>query len=221
MNIICADVETTGFPPDGKVVEVALTEIDMDLEVQFSTSSLINPGEHIPASASAIHHITDDMVADAPTLDEFFARFPGINSEPAVFVAHNAAFDIQFLGDYFHPDTTTLCTYRLVRQLYPELDNHKLQTLRYEFGLDAGRAHSADGDTLVLVSLLKFIAQDKGLSIVEMYELARSPIRITKMPFGKHRSKPLADLPKDYVRWALKNIDNLEPDLRVSLEAVL
>lgn len=221
MNIICADVETTGFGPEAKIVEVALTEISEDLEVLFEAHSLINPGMPIPPSASGIHHITDDMVADAPTEEEFFSRYKGLASAPSVFVAHNAAFDWQYLGGYFHPDSVTLCTYRLVRQLYPDLENHKLQTLRYTFGLDAGRAHSADGDTLVLVNLLRFIAQDKGLNIAEMYDLARGPIQVKKMPFGKHRGKALADLPKDYVRWALKNIDNLEPDLRVSLEAVL
>lgn len=221
MNLICADVETTGFGPEARIVEVALTEIDMHLNVVAELHSLINPCISIPPSASAVHHITDGMVADAPTVDQFFGKLGGLCREPAVVIAHNAAFDIQYLGPYFHPDSTTLCTLRLVRHLYPDLENHKLQTLRYTFGLDAGRAHSADGDTLVLVNLLKFIAQDKGMTIAEMYDLARSPVPVKKMPFGKHRGSEIQALPKDYVKWALKNIDNLEPDLRLALEAAL
>lgn len=220
MNFIAADVETSGFGPQAKIVEVALTEVNADLSIGASVASLINPGIPIPPSASAVHHITDAMVAESPTEEQFFAQFPGLASEPAVVIAHNAAFDIQYLGKHFHPDSTTLCTLRLARHLYPDLENHKLQTLRYTFNLDAGRAHSADGDTLVLVNLLKYIHEDTGLDLIQMYELAKSPVLVKNMPFGKHKGTALVDLPKDYVTWALKNMSNLEPDLRAALEAL-
>ncbi|MCY1465055.1 hypothetical protein D9M71_831560 [compost metagenome] len=41
------------------------------------------------------------------------------------------------------------------------------------------------------------------------------------MPFGKHKGAKLCNLPKDYVSWALKNMDALNPDLRAALEAQL
>ncbi len=40
------------------------------------------------------------------------------------------------------------------------------------------------------------------------------------MPFGKHRGVPIKDLPKDYVRWALGNLADLDEYLRRALEAV-
>lgn len=222
--MIVADVETTGVSPDSKIVEVSLVEVDKDLEVVHALSSHINPGIHIPASASAIHHITDSMVADAPTETQFFSRLAGLKAKPVIFVAHNAAFDWQFLSPYFHPESVILDTLRLARHVFPAPDvveNHKLQTLRYTFNLDAGRAHSADGDTLTLVSLIKLIAQEHNLSVEEMVELAARRLAIKSLPFGKHAGVPLEDLPKDYVRWALGNMTRLDADHRAALEAVL
>ena len=222
--LIVADVETTGVTPDSKIVEVSLVEVDHSFKVIESLSSYINPGCPIPPATSAVHHITDSMVKDAPSEEQFFHNLLGLKLNPTIFVAHNAAFDYQFLGKHFHPDTVILDTLRLVRQLYPAPDvveNHKLQTLRYTFGLDAGRAHSADGDTMTLVSLLQFIAEDKGLDIAEMIELASQRIEIKVWPFGKHKGTKVSDLPKDYVKWALREMKTLDADHLAALEAQL
>ncbi len=55
------DTETTDL--DGLIVQIAV--IDIEGNVLFDT--LINPGTPIPAEATKIHGITDEMVADAPT----------------------------------------------------------------------------------------------------------------------------------------------------------
>ena len=38
------------------------------------------------------------------------------------------------------------------------------------------------------------------------------------MPFGKHKGKPLEDIPLDYIEWSLENLDDLRPSLREELE---
>ncbi len=221
MQMIIADVETTGVTPNDKIVEVSLIEVDADLNVVATLTSHINPGMPIPPGASAIHHVTDTMVASAPTEEQFFRGLSGLRNQPVIFVAHNAPFDWQFLGKHFHPDCVILDTLRLVRHLYPTpaVDNHKLQTLRYTFNLDAGRAHSADGDTLTLVSLLKYVAQDQGLTIDQMIQIAKAPMVTTTSPFGNHKGVAVSALPKQYVKWALENM-NLDSDHRAALEAV-
>ena len=221
MRWIAADTETTGFGPTAKVVEIALAEVGEDMQELDALASYINPEMPIPPSASAVHHITDSMVSGAPTIEEFFSDMIWTQVEDVTVIAHNAAFDMQYLAPHFKPGTRSLCTLRLVRHLYPELENHKLQTLRYAFDLDAGRAHSADGDTTVLVSLLQHVHRDKGLTLNEMFELAGSRLNITKMPFGKHKGQLIVDLPKSYVRWALDNMASLDDDHRAALEAVL
>lgn len=41
------------------------------------------------------------------------------------------------------------------------------------------------------------------------------------MPFGKHRGTPIKDVPKDYLRWILDNVQVLEPTLKAKIEARL
>lgn len=64
------DTETTGIDArHDAVVEIAWVDIE-DGEVCAEWGSLVAPNMAIPPSASAIHHITDEMVADAPQLAE-------------------------------------------------------------------------------------------------------------------------------------------------------
>jgi hypothetical protein len=41
------------------------------------------------------------------------------------------------------------------------------------------------------------------------------------MTFGKHRGRPLKRIPTKYLRWALRECDNLQPELRAAIRAVL
>jgi Putative quorum-sensing-regulated virulence factor len=44
---------------------------------------------------------------------------------------------------------------------------------------------------------------------------------LTVMPFGKHRGKPLAEVPKSYLKWMLANATDLRPDTREAFEAAV
>lgn len=41
------------------------------------------------------------------------------------------------------------------------------------------------------------------------------------MPFGKHKSKPLAEIPKPYLRWVVDNVETLYPETREAINAHL
>ena len=41
------------------------------------------------------------------------------------------------------------------------------------------------------------------------------------MPFGKHRGAPLDEVPPKYLRWVLREVKTLAPDLRADITAVL
>lgn len=41
------------------------------------------------------------------------------------------------------------------------------------------------------------------------------------MPFGKHRGKPLEDVPLSYMQWALENCSSVTPALRAEMERLL
>lgn len=60
------DTETTGRHDGARIVEVAVLAVDGTVLLD----SLVNPQVPIPAEATGIHHITDDMVATAPTFSD-------------------------------------------------------------------------------------------------------------------------------------------------------
>ena len=41
------------------------------------------------------------------------------------------------------------------------------------------------------------------------------------MPWGKHKGKPLKEVPRDYLKWALNNADAMSAELRAAIEAEL
>lgn len=91
-SVVILDTETTGLGEKDEVVQVAV--IDLSGTVLFNT--LVEPSISIPAQASAIHHITNEMVTDAPTfLDVAFDLFKVLIGRAVVI--YNAPFDQRLL----------------------------------------------------------------------------------------------------------------------------
>jgi DNA polymerase-3 subunit epsilon len=150
------DVETTGFSPAAdRVVEIGCAEVYGD-QVVARWSTLVNPGRGIPAEATAIHGITDTMVACAPSLKAALKHARRL-CRGRIVAAHSARFDLSFVGPSVAAQA--LCTMRLARAVFPEAPNHKNQTLRRFLDID-GRAgesfsiHRALGDALVTAHIL-------------------------------------------------------------------
>lgn len=95
-EFVVFDTETTGLSPvKDRIVELsAIRFVDGIPTEIFET--FINPEREISPETSAINHITNDMVADAPTISEVLPSFEAfIGKSPLV--AHNLEFDIKFL----------------------------------------------------------------------------------------------------------------------------
>lgn len=215
------DTETSGIGAGHGVCEFAYMTIDEDFQIIDQDVSLIDPECKISAGASGVHGIRDIDVAEAPTLEEYMTILKDRPfKKPTVFIAHNARFDIGFLKDWVDIQAP-FCTLRLARKLWPDAENHQLQTLRMELNLPfvRGDAHSALGDVEVVRQMLIRAREEFGYTLQEMVELSAAPIKVEKFPFGKHKGVPLSEVPKQYVTWALKNLD-LDPDLKAALEAL-
>lgn len=104
---IAFDVETTGLDSThDRIIEIGAVQF-VDGQPIKRFSSLVNPEKSIPASATSINHITNEMVATAPTEQEISAdliEFLGdaINGE-TVMCAHNASFDSQIASASWTP----------------------------------------------------------------------------------------------------------------------
>lgn len=217
------DIESTGLGNDAGIVEISWVETDEHFNEVARFSSLINPMVPIQFGAMSVHGISEDMVKDAPTIEEFMhtSGYP-LAGEDVVLVAHKADFDIKFFSPWMDAPNT-LCTLKCARVLYPEAENHKLGTLRCMFGLDGDvrKAHSAQEDVSVLVQLAKRMCSDFNLTLPDLFEVQSRPRKVTKLNFGKkHYGKKLEDVPKDYIEWMLGNVTNLDPDLKAALEAL-
>ena len=68
--IVFMDLETTGLNlAIDRIVEIALLKVQVDGS-RVMKRKLINPGIPIPPEVTAVHGITNDMVANAPSFKE-------------------------------------------------------------------------------------------------------------------------------------------------------
>lgn len=95
-SYIAIDVETTGLNGGtDRIVELSAVKFQDGHAIE-TFSTLINPGKPIPAEAVAIHHITDEMIKDAPTISQVLPSFESFLDCPII-TAHNLEFDLKFL----------------------------------------------------------------------------------------------------------------------------
>lgn len=223
LKFLYYDTETTGVRADkDRVIELAV----YDPADNRSFVKLINPEIPIPPDATAIHHITNEMVASAPTFAEIADEFIAFCDGDVVLIAHNNdQFDIHFLRNEFKrcqrdmPNWKFLDTLKWARRYRPDLPRHTLQFLRSTYGIPENNAHRALDDVIVLQQVFSAMIDD--LSNEQVYELMYQTKEIQHMPFGKHQGTLLKDIPQNYVKWlestgAFEKIENLE--LRLSFE---
>jgi exodeoxyribonuclease X len=199
------DTETTSF--EGGVVEIASVDI-VDGVICNPMSDFARPAEPIGFEAMAIHHITEEMVADAPPIDDVIGRYLGAD----VYVAHNAAFDRAKLPQITAP---WICTMKLARKLWPE-EKHGNQYLRYRFGLNPDvpeglHAHRALYDCYVTATNLLYMNGIARWSVAQMRDITVRPSLLHALRFGKHKGKTFEELTEtepSYLRWLAGNSDD-------------
>jgi exodeoxyribonuclease X len=211
------DTETTGTGPDDRLCQIAF-KTDNGLVVD----ELFNPGRPIAIEAMAVHHITNEMVADQPPFKDspaYNKLETLLNAEQRVLVAHNARFDLDMLRREGLQADKAICTYKLTRHLDKEgrIPQYNLQYLRYYLKLDIDAVpHSALGDILVLEGLFRriraqFETADEADAAAQMLKISGEPVLVARMPFGKHKGQKMDQIPPDYLQWLLST--DLDEDL--------
>jgi exodeoxyribonuclease X len=157
----------------------------------------------------AVHHITDEMVADA-------AGNVGLIGTPDYFCAHNADYERQF----HDPGVPYICTYKVALRLWPDAPSHGLQFLRYFLGLEVDAAlaappHRAGPDAYLGAALMVRILQENRVSIDDMVRWSGGPALLPRVNFGKHKGSKWEDVPTDYLDW-LANKSDLDRDIKAN-----
>lgn len=195
------DLETTGSSSSvGGITEIGAVKYRGGEEVsRFST--LINPGQPIPANIVMLTGISSSMVADAPRVEEVLDVFLDF-VQGTVLVAHNARFDVGFLNAAlerhgYDPlsnavvDTVTLAR-RLVRS---EVPNCKLSTLAAHFNFPHQPIHRAMDDVLATGDLLHYlIERAAAFGVFDIEDLVALP-SIGSHPESR-KLKMTEDLPR-------------------------
>lgn len=184
-EFVVIDTETTGLHKGrDKIVEIASVRFKNGKATEIF-ETLVNPGKAIPADVSAINHITDDMVADCPTIEQVmpaFDRFVGTSTV----VCHNLDFDLGFIlaagSRINHIKRKYYCTYEQAKRMLKkpqrkwdaelqtytvnidsdwDVENHKLGTLCTYYGIVVPDQHRAGADAYVTGQLLLHLAETR------------------------------------------------------------
>lgn len=175
------DTETTGTDPaNDRIIELAVVVFEYSAasgdvgRVLGSLDALEDPGIPIPASSTAIHGITDEMVAGRRIDDAAVARLlDGVG----IVIAHNAGFDRKFLEPRL-PVFTALpwgCSWQEVPWSEAGIESSKLEYLAYRYGFFY-EGHRAEIDCLALLEVLRRpFAESGGTALRRLLDSARAP----------------------------------------------
>ena len=156
-TFVCFDLETTGlYATNDKITEIGAVKIKNGSIID-TFSTFANPERPIPAKVVQLTGITDSMVKDAPSQREAVSSFLKF-CEGSVLVAHNAPFDTGFIRkacrDFgFTYDFTSIDTVAIARNILPDINNVKLDTLAKHFRLGKFNHHRAVDDAEMLTNI--------------------------------------------------------------------
>ena len=205
------DIETTGIDPaTDAIIEIASVDMVRGGGITNAMGTLVRPGKPIPPGASAIHHIIDEDLKDAPPLSEVIDRFKGADA----YVAHNCEFENSFFASQGIEFGPWICTYKCALRVWPDLDGHSNQELRYALGRatpfrgferSSISPHGAAFDVVVTAAIFEELIKNARWS--ELVQWSGEPALYTKFYFGKYRGRrydEIAASDPDYLRWIIE-----------------
>lgn len=152
-DYVVFDIETTGLnPKSDRICEIGAIGVRGGLP-QETFSTLVSIGGKMPARATEINGITDEMLAGAPAIGEALDGFIEFIGDMPMLVGHNiSGFDIKFIiraacetGREF-PKWLEVDTLSDARRLWPELESHSMDSFRKLLGMERSDAHRALAD---------------------------------------------------------------------------
>ncbi len=171
-KFIAFDTETTGLSAAyDRIIELGAVVFEEGKETTHF-SSLVNPDVLIPASATQVNHITNEMIEKAPSEEEIYKEFSlffeEVLSGKVIMCAHNASFDVKFIANTlmrmgYSGHIKYIDTLGLSRKYIKTTPNHKQPTIAHYFNIINVNEHRASDDALTCGKIL--------LKLMEMAEV--------------------------------------------------
>jgi DNA polymerase-3 subunit epsilon len=223
-KFVCIDCETTGLDVNqDRVIEVAVLCFDASQHFE-SMESLVNPECIIPEASIAIHHITQDMVDNQPTIDKVLPSILKLIGNHII-VGHGVKFDIEVLALAAERcnipckirNNLYLDTLRMAR-LYGDSPVNSLEQLRKHFNVPLEGAHRAMNDVVVNAEVFKHLSK-RYKTTEQLFDVLSRPVLMSTMPLGKHKGRPMRDIPLQYLQWIVHK--DFDEDLIFSVRSEL
>lgn len=210
--VVALDTETTGIDVEvDRIVTCCVGRSDAPGHWQ-AHNWIINPGVPIPAEATAVHGITDEMAewaADAPgSLREIFNMLGDTAHDRVPVVGYNLAYDLTLLDREFRrhldrplPDGLIVIDVMvLFRRFDLTTGSRRLEDVAKRNGITFP-AHDAEADALASLRLLHVLAaQNDLLPLVdpkalhvkqsEWYAAQQSAAHFKRLGNGQHSDEP-------------------------------
>lgn len=175
-DVIVFDFETTGGSPrlGDRPIEIGAVRIENRIIVD-RFQRLMNPGFTITSFIESLTGIANEQVAAAPPCEEVMEEFVAFMGTTAL-VAHNAAFDRQFLDWELENlnrwrENSLACSMLISRRVYPGAPNHKLSSLVDFCGLPSNNVYhraleDAEKTAYLWVAMCDALEEQYGLQRV-------------------------------------------------------
>ena len=185
------DLETTGLSAvNNRIIEIgAVKVIEGKIVDRFST--FVNPREPIPFEIEQLTSISDEMVIDAPVIEDILPKFLEF-CEGCVLIAHNASFDAGFIQENcrrmgIDTDFTVGDTVAMARILLPALNKFKLDTVAKALNISLDHHHRAVDDAActaeIFVKFIQMFKDKDAFDLNKVNEMGKSnESAIRKMP---------------------------------------
>ena len=193
MREIVFDTETTGIMPgDGhRIVEIGAVEMVNRVATGRTFHTYIDPERPMPKDAQAVHGLSTAFLTGQPVFEMVINDFLGF-IEDSPLVAHNAAFDMEFLNWELKrarlpiiPHGRAIDTLELSRRINPGA-KHTLDALCNRYGIDlSGRTkHGALVDAELLARVYVELTGGRQIGFDLAADAAEEELPVERVNFG-------------------------------------
>lgn len=171
LNFVAIDFETANKYANS-ACSLAVVTVENGHITKRGYSLIKPPFMQFDEECIAIHEILPKDVMDKPTFDKLWPAIYENHLKGKLVIAHNAKFDIGVLRatlDHYNiewPELDYTCTVKISKRVWPDLQNHKLNTLAAYLGYEF-KHHYALDDAEICAQVAIAAAKKRGVQSMD------------------------------------------------------